>query len=306
MKTSLIKDPRFAKLQRTLGATVAETRGLLALLYDAVEERAGSIFITPREIEETAHWQGEEGKLADALIEAEWLHFDPDGFYLNGKQKTADGKSLSSYDKACFALLCDGDFLKLNSRSLAEKANISLGSAHYALKRLTREGFILELGDNKRKLVNVKGLFDQWVDYYKKTNDNLIGGRFSVLDTDFWRTLDTNEHDVLLGGEAAASVLTDYLKPQRITFYSDKLPIKIVQDFRLKRSKYGNVEFKKRFWGFQREGRLESRLSRLTILVKKGRLAPKILIYADLVKTGDPRCIETAEMIYDEYIKRHF
>jgi hypothetical protein len=36
------------------------------------------------------------------------------------------------------------------------------------------------------------------------------------------------------------------------------------------------------------------------------KYAPKILVYADLLLTNDPRCIETAQMIYDKYLANEF
>jgi hypothetical protein len=38
-------------------------------------------------------------------------------------------------------------------------------------------------------------------------------------------------------------------------------------------------------------------------LAEKG-LVPPLLIYADLMATGDARAIEAAEIIYDKYIAR--
>ncbi|GAC1600817.1 MAG: hypothetical protein NVS3B8_12880 [Chitinophagaceae bacterium] len=34
--------------------------------------------------------------------------------------------------------------------------------------------------------------------------------------------------------------------------------------------------------------------------------APPLLIYADLLLTDDPRCRETAEMIYNQFLKHEF
>ncbi|RZM24281.1 MAG: hypothetical protein EOO88_23360 [Pedobacter sp.] len=34
--------------------------------------------------------------------------------------------------------------------------------------------------------------------------------------------------------------------------------------------------------------------------------APELLVYADLLLTLDPRCLETAEMIYDKHLKYEF
>lgn len=36
------------------------------------------------------------------------------------------------------------------------------------------------------------------------------------------------------------------------------------------------------------------------------RTAPPLLVYADLLSTGDQRCIETANIIYDKYLQNQF
>jgi hypothetical protein len=51
----------------------------------------------------------------------------------------------------------------------------------------------------------------------------------------------------------------------------------------------GNVEIYRRFWTFDGD---------------QAGLAPTPLVYADLMATGDGRCIETAKMIYAEHLFR--
>jgi hypothetical protein len=53
------------------------------------------------------------------------------------------------------------------------------------------------------------------------------------------------------------------------------------------------VEVRKQFWNFP-------------VDPQHPGLAPPLLVYADLLATGDARCIETAKMIYDENIVRLF
>ena len=51
----------------------------------------------------------------------------------------------------------------------------------------------------------------------------------------------------------------------------------------------GNVTIFRRFWTFDGD---------------EPGLAPAPLVYADLMATGDGRCMETARMIYDEHLFR--
>jgi hypothetical protein len=60
----------------------------------------------------------------------------------------------------------------------------------------------------------------------------------------------------------------------------------MIVDFRLSRDPHGDVEILKRFWSFDAEV----------------CAAPIPLIYADLIRIYDARCIETAQMIYEQFV----
>ena len=95
---------------------------------------------------------------------------------------------------------------------------------------------------------------------------------------------------MLLGAEPAAARITKYLKPAVITLYGDQPEPRLIVDHALRKADDGEVEICKRFWNFETKA-------------DKG-LAPLPLIYADLLATGDPRCIETAGLIRERYLDR--
>jgi hypothetical protein len=55
----------------------------------------------------------------------------------------------------------------------------------------------------------------------------------------------------------------------------------------------GNIELRERFWNCE-----NPELDKTMV--------PPLLVYADLMATGDPRNIETAQMIFTDYLQRHF
>jgi hypothetical protein len=59
---------------------------------------------------------------------------------------------------------------------------------------------------------------------------------------------------------------------------------------RLRADPRGEIEVLDAFWNFEDEKDLPETV-------------PPLLIYADLLATLDPRNIETAQMIYDKYLK---
>lgn len=87
-------------------------------------------------------------------------------------------------------------------------------------------------------------------------------------------------------------MLTQFLTPGTITVYVDGPPGQLIVDQKLRKDPNGNVLMRKQFWKFAMED------------WKYTQLVPPVLIYADLIGTGDARCIETAGRIRDGYLAR--
>jgi hypothetical protein len=94
-------------------------------------------------------------------------------------------------------------------------------------------------------------------------------------------------YGVLLGGEAAAAKVTRHLRPETITLYSEKAAPRLLLDFQLRPDPDGPVEIVKRFWAFE---------------ANDGTVVPLPLIYADLLKIGDARGLEAADLIYEQIV----
>ena len=94
------------------------------------------------------------------------------------------------------------------------------------------------------------------------------------------------------GSEIAAKLLTKYLRPETVTIYSESNRPQLQARYRLQRDPNGRVELLRRFWKFDQWEQ------------KDLQTAPPLLVYADLVSTADDRNLETAEMIYEQYIAR--
>ena len=96
------------------------------------------------------------------------------------------------------------------------------------------------------------------------------------------------------GAEPAAALLTGYLRPGVLTLYTEKLPARFIHDQRLIRAHVladtALVEVRKPFWG------------ETLVAGPREDTVPPVLIYADLLATGDARCIETAQKLYDDHL----
>jgi hypothetical protein len=150
-----------------------------------------------------------------------------------------------------------------------------------------------------RKIINVKKLFTAWVEAYARDlRPKMHIGRFAMTVPGPLENIDWHGPGVLLGGETAAAIITNYLKPATATVYLTKDGDlgTFAKDFmiknRLKKETNGNIELFATFWNFEYPWQFKE-------------IAPPLLVYADLMATANDRNIETAKMIYDQYIARH-
>jgi hypothetical protein len=164
------------------------------------------------------------------------------------------------------------------------------------MRELVEQGFVVKARRRAiaRRLRNRRKLLDRWVELYTGTfRQTTLLGRYRAELPDFWKTIDPERHYALLGGEPAAAILTQYLKPGTVTIYAEAAHPNLLYDYRLNEARDGNVEVRQRFWKFEYQWEHKN-------------LVPPVLIYADLLATGDARCIETAQRVYDGYVARLF
>ena len=192
-----------------------------------------------------------------------------------------------------FALLCNPGMENAPYRQLATAAGVALGTVGWVINDLKRMGFLLDMGIRGRRLLRREQLLTQWVTAYPlQLRPKQVIGRFIADDDNWWEQAEIGVFNALWGGEVAAAKLTKYLKPQIVTVYARELPARLILKYKLKKEYNGNVEILKPFWNFEYHWAHRT-------------LVPPMLIYADLLATGDPRNIETARIIYDKEIARH-
>lgn len=186
--------------------------------------------------------------------------------------------------KVLFAFLRRAELLNAPYREIARAADVALGTVGWVLTDLKDGGYLVDMGKRGRRLRQKKQLVDRWVTAYPEVlRPKLIRGRYMADNDYWWKNTDIREFHACWGGEVAAAKLTRYLKPEFITVYVTDRPEKLLIKNKLKKDPDGNVEILDAFW---ETGDKE--------------LAPPLLIYADLVATGDARNIETARMIYEK------
>jgi len=190
-----------------------------------------------------------------------------------------------------FALLCQLGLENKSYREMAKESDISLGAVNWIMNDLRTLGYLVDLGARGRRLVKKKGLLKRWTSAYpEQLRPKLILGRFRTRHAhDWWQQADLPS-DTFWGGEVAAKLLTKYLRPETITIYSESNLPKLQAQYGLQRDPNGDVELLRKFWKFDHWDE------------KNLQTAPPLLVYADLVSTADDRNLETAQIIYEQYI----
>jgi hypothetical protein len=192
--------------------------------------------------------------------------------------------------RVIYAFLCNPGLENKTYREIAAETGVALGTVDWIMKELKELGFLLDMGKRGQRLIQKENLLQRWVTTYpEQLRPKLTLGRFRG-EYGWWQQKRLDPFKAQWGGEVAAAKLTEYLQPQIITIYAtpqelDQLLIKN----RLKRDQTGDVEILNRFW-------------KPAEIWKYEDLVHPILIYADLLATGNERNIETAKMIYDQHI----
>ena len=192
-----------------------------------------------------------------------------------------------------FALLCLPGLENKSYRELANAAGISLGAVNWIMNDLKSLGHLSDLGRQGRRISNRKELLKRWISAYpEQLRPKLVMGRYRTERAHDWWQKAELPSDAYWGGEVAARLLTKYLKPETVTIYADSSLPRLQAQYGLRRDSNGVIELLRKFWKFEQ-------------WEKKGlHTTPPLLTYADLLMTADDRNLETAELIYDQYIAR--
>lgn len=198
--------------------------------------------------------------------------------------------------KVQFALICDPKLADAPHRTIAAAAGVALGAVPAVLADLQLPGHLLVAG-KRRRLNATKRLLDEWALAYARTlRVKTLQATYVTPDFGTWQKWKLDPQHARWGGEPAAHLLVRYLKPGVLTIYADKLPPRLMVEQRFvaagRLAHEPLVEVRRPFWGqtLQTEGRKDT--------------VPPALVYADLLATGDARCIETAQIVYEDYLAR--
>lgn len=242
-----------------------------------------------------------------------YINHPPLYIYITGNKQTPATKDREKLNRAfdatglklIFGLLCDPNLLNQPYREIAKQTGIALGAVGKALKGLADAGFLIDKGRGKeRRLIKKQKLLDRWVETYpEKLRPKLLVGEFLADDPHWWQHINIEEYSACWGGEVAAAKYTGYLKPQNAILYlPERAGNTLLAKARLRKNTAYNdmgvlpantvkVKIYRPFWPEKAE--------------QQSATVHPILVYADLIATGDSRNLETARMIHEQYIAEH-
>ncbi len=229
-----------------------------------------------------------------------YLHKDKFFFWLDNNKplKLNKEKTNRAFTKTglqvVFHFLQFEEDINLPYRTIAELTGTALGNVPNVLNGLKEQGFLLQLNKKQYKLQNKKELLERWMTAYQQDlKPTLAIGTFRFLkQEDFlnWQNIPIRSGKSWWGGEPAADLFTNFLKPEILTIYTLESRSELIKHYRLIPDSKGNVQVFQKFWK-------KDEVNDNTV--------PPLLIYADLINTGDRRCMETAEKIYDELLQNN-
>lgn len=230
-----------------------------------------------------------------------YLNRKPVYVYINGKKPPQKptverrGRALQPTGlKVVYAFLTDRELINAPYREIAERADVALGAVGWVIRDLIEQGFLIEGKNKKRRLTNYDDLLDMWVENYpQRLRKKLLLGNFTTDEENWWHKINPCAYKAVWGGEIAAAEYTNYLTPKDGTVYLQKETMNLfLKDARLRRTQeferpHINIELLEPFGNF---------------VASNNTLANPILVYADLLATGNIRNIETAQKLREKYI----
>ncbi|NJY63861.1 hypothetical protein HC174_14020 [Salinimicrobium sp. CDJ15-81-2] len=217
--------------------------------------------------------------------------------HIEGKTApTVPGKYRSrAFSKAggavVFQFLRDPQLVNEPQRLIAEYAGVSLGTIPKVFEGLQKEKYLIKLDKNKWELTNKERLLLKWTEVLReKILPSKFLGNYKPAGKSMQQMLAEKEiraTGLKWGGEPAAALLTNYLIAENFSLF---VPPKenLIKKYKLFPSPSGELELYEKFWNHPEDDL---------------PYVHPILIYAQLMATGESRNIETAEIILTEHIR---
>ena len=191
--------------------------------------------------------------------------------------------------KVIFYLLQDPLHANKPYREIQNATGVSLGGIKNVMDALVEKNFILSAG-GRRVLKNKNTLFNLWVENYNLVlKPKLLLCRMTFR-TNWqrmkWLSMELPD-GMYWGGESGANMVDSYLEPGTFDIYTEIPAANLLKTGFVRQNENGEIKIYQKFWNWKTEN----------------RLVPLILIYADLMGSGNSRCMEMAERLLNHGLK---
>lgn len=209
-------------------------------------------------------------------------------FCLGRKNDFATGKEILSFKepglKVLYFILSDLNNVNLPFREIQAQTGVGLATINKLFTSLKQNGYLFSTSRG-RHLKKLDGLLAIFVDNYCRvikpkalmaTMNFLPNGREQWIEKAL-------PQGMQWGGEPGAYMRDRYLYPEMWDVYSSVPSAKLISDHVAIPARDGEIHVYRKFWMDNPEE----------------KIAPALIIYADLMGSGDSRCIEAAQRIFD-------
>lgn len=185
--------------------------------------------------------------------------------------------------KLIFYFLLDKSNIGKPYRKIGEETGYSIGTVKNVIEEMTLQHHIIKTAKG-RVLMDRRKLLDDWqVAFNQSLKPKLFIKKMTLASAERIKNWKNTKLplNACWGGESGANLTDGYLIPEILTIYTDGDSDEIVKTSKIFPSSEGEILVYKKFWhGYD-----------------DNQIAPKILIYADLMGTANSRCLEAAQRI---------
>lgn len=199
-----------------------------------------------------------------------------------------------------FQLLKNPEQINATQRHLSHISNVSLGSVSKCLQGLIDEGYLVKWNEEQKyQLVRKEELLDKWIILLneKILPAHKIGTyKFSERHAGNWKG-QFMKFEVQWAGEPAAALLTNYLNPEKFSLFTNIRKHNITKNLRLLPDANGDINIYRPFWvDDENIGQSKNNMSQENVV-------HPLIIYGQLIYSENNRNLETAQLLFNEYIQ---
>ncbi|MBH9659381.1 type IV toxin-antitoxin system AbiEi family antitoxin [Burkholderia pseudomallei] len=200
--------------------------------------------------------------------------------------------------RVTFALLTQPGLVHAPYRTIADRSAVALNTVNVAMDDLMYRGLVVHKGA-RRVIADRRRLIEEWVSLFPtRLRPKLSPRRFTswTKESNWWSRSGVLDLDARLSGEAGADILTHEIKPASLTIYSHGgVTPRLMMNGMLRPDERGNVEVLETFWPAKAEEGWN---------LPYREVVHPLLVYSDLITSGDDRNRAVAQTIYDRYLAK--